>query len=104
MANSEGDGEIRLKAIELKKELQKLLEAIVKDEDLNLKKVDRAQQMLSVLKDLKLKKTADLELQCQDSVPVAVPEEFKCPLSKKLMSDPVILCTGLVRSPFSPSL
>ncbi|XP_047983268.1 U-box domain-containing protein 9-like [Salvia hispanica] len=95
MANSEGDGEIRLKAIELKKELQKLLEAIVEDEDLNLKTVDRAQQMLSVLKDLKLKKTADLELQCQDSIPVAVPEEFKCPLSKKLMSDPVILCTGL---------
>ncbi|XP_057808494.1 U-box domain-containing protein 9-like [Salvia miltiorrhiza] len=91
----EGDRVMVVKAVELRKELQKLLRAIVEEDDVNLEALDRAQQMLLLLKELKLKKTADLELRRQDVIPATVPEEFKCPLSKKLMRDPVILSTGV---------
>ncbi|KAL3633251.1 hypothetical protein CASFOL_022778 [Castilleja foliolosa] len=83
------------KAVELKKELQKLLKSIVDEDDVNLEAIDRA---LLSLKELKLKKTVSLKLRnhhCHremDRVPV--PEEFKCPLSKDLMRDPVIIATG----------
>ncbi|GFQ00118.1 U-box domain-containing protein 9 [Phtheirospermum japonicum] len=61
-------------------ELQKLVRAIADDEDVNLDAIDRAHRTLCALKDLKLKKS--------------VPEEFKCPLSKELMRDPVIIASG----------
>ncbi|KAH6772972.1 plant U-box 9 [Perilla frutescens var. frutescens] len=92
----ERDPVMVVKAVELKKELQKLLKAIVDEDDVNLEALDRAQQMLLALKELKLKNTADLKLRHQQTAPVPalVPEEFKCPLSKELMRDPVIVSTG----------
>lgn len=96
---SEGDRTAAgVKVAELKKELQKLLKAIVDEDDVNLEKVDTAHNMLLSLKDLKLQRTVDLKLRQQEAVRAAAPEEFKCPLSKDLMRDPVILSTGQVRS------
>lgn len=95
---SEGDpATLAVRATELKKELQKLLMAIVDEDDVNLEAVDRAQQMLLTFKELKLKKKAgDLKSCRQETGPGAVPEEFKCPISKELMRDPVIVANGQV--------
>ncbi|KAK6141873.1 hypothetical protein DH2020_024385 [Rehmannia glutinosa] len=86
------------KAVELKKELQKLVKSIVDEDDVNLDAIERAQQMLFALKELKLKRTVSLKLRNnhhnQEMVSETVPEEFKCPLSKELMRDPVIIATG----------
>ncbi|XP_073039283.1 U-box domain-containing protein 9-like isoform X1 [Primulina eburnea] len=82
------------KAMELKKELQKLVKAIVDEDDVNLEAIDRAHQMLCDLKELKLKKSVFLKLHYQRFDHGAVPEEFKCRLSKELMRDPVIIATG----------
>ncbi|KAG8387248.1 hypothetical protein BUALT_Bualt02G0001700 [Buddleja alternifolia] len=88
----ERDQTTSVKAMELKKELQKLVRAIVDEDDINLEAIDRAQQMLCSLKELKLKKSISLKLNSHRYG--AVPEEFKCPLSKELMRDPVIVATG----------
>ncbi|CAA2965104.1 U-box domain-containing 9 [Olea europaea subsp. europaea] len=96
----EGDPGMASKAMGLKRELQKLVKAIVDDEDVNLEAIDKAQQMLSALKELKLKKILSLNFHNNhrdEVVSGAVPEEFKCPLSKELMRDPVIVATGQVR-------
>ncbi|PIN20936.1 Ubiquitin--protein ligase [Handroanthus impetiginosus] len=55
---SEGDP----KTVELKKELQKLVKAIVDEDDVNLEAIDRAQQTLLALKELKLKKPVSLKI------------------------------------------
>ncbi|XAR60914.1 Ubiquitin--protein ligase [Bertholletia excelsa] len=78
------------KATELKKELQRLMKAIVDDEDFSVDTVDQASKTLSALKDLKSKKPVSLKL---DEVS-SCPEEYRCPLSKELMKDPVIVATG----------
>ncbi|XP_073291558.1 U-box domain-containing protein 9-like [Primulina huaijiensis] len=90
----EKDPTIVAKAMELKKELQKLVRAMVDEDDVNLDAIDRAQQMLCDLKELKLKKSVSLKLHYQRFDHGAVPEEFKCPLSKELVRDPVIVATG----------
>ncbi|KAL3828938.1 hypothetical protein ACJIZ3_017740 [Penstemon smallii] len=83
------------KAIELKKELQRLVKAIVEEDDVNL---DSMEQMLFALKELKLKKNSvsNLNVNCVNNISnqEMVLEEFKCPLSKELMRDPVIIATG----------
>jgi hypothetical protein len=101
MANgggSEGDPTAAAKAVELRRELQKLLRTIVDDDDVNVEAIDKAQQMLCALKELKLKKSVSLKVRshhCNGEMAAAtVPEEFKCPLSKELMGDPVIIATG----------
>lgn len=96
----EADPTAAVKAVELKKELQKLVKAIADEDDVNLDAIDRAHQMLCALKEMKLKKTASLK-RCNNGYSRemgagAVPEEFKCPLSKELMRDPVIIATGQV--------
>ncbi|XP_047310685.1 U-box domain-containing protein 9 [Impatiens glandulifera] len=78
------------KATELKKELQRLVRAIVDDDDFSADSVDRATHALSLLKEMKSKKPVDLKL--QESL--SCPEEFRCPISRELMRDPVILSTG----------
>ncbi|EYU21095.1 hypothetical protein ABFS82_04G217400 [Erythranthe guttata] len=85
-----------VKAAELKKELLKLVKAIVDEEDVNLDAVERAYQMLVALKEMKLKKTVSLKLRTDRELASAgtVPEEFKCPLSMELMRDPVIIDSG----------
>lgn len=96
----EGVPKVVAKAMELKKELQKLVKAIVDDDDVNLEAIDRAQKMLCALEGLKLKTSVSLKLHNHryghEMVSGAVPGEFKCPLSKELMRDPVIVATGQV--------
>ncbi|CAI0549507.1 unnamed protein product [Linum tenue] len=81
-----------VRAAELKKELQKLVNSIVDHEDYRTETIDQANDTLRALKELRAPKQ-------QENVSAAAPscpEEFKCPLSKELMRDPVILCTGQV--------
>ncbi|KAL3616313.1 hypothetical protein CASFOL_039703 [Castilleja foliolosa] len=91
------------KAIGPKMELQKLVKAIADDEDVSLDAIDRAQRTLCALKELKLKKIVCMKLHNNNNnnnnngyemVSGLVPEEFKCPLSKELMRDPVIIASG----------
>lgn len=100
----EGDATMVTKATELKKELQRLVKAIVEDDDelFSLEAIDQANQMLCALKDLKLRRSLCFNLTHQekndenDESLCCLPQEFKCPISKKLMCDPVIVSTGQV--------
>ncbi|CAI9768484.1 unnamed protein product [Fraxinus pennsylvanica] len=93
----EGDPSMVAKAMELKRELQKLVKAIVDEDDVNVGAIDRAQQMLCALKELKVKKSissSKIHPHHHDTISEKIPEEFKCPLSKELMRDPVIVASG----------
>lgn len=92
----DGDGDpVAAQVMELKRELERIVKAIVVDDfdDVNLEALDRAHRLLCALKDLRIKRSLSLKL--HDSA-VTVPEEFRCPLSKELMRDPVIVSTGQV--------
>ena len=78
---------------ELKKELQRLVKSIVEDDDYSVEVMDRAREALCSIKDLKVKRSMSLKLHG----PHSFPEEFRCPLSREMMRDPVILATGQVR-------
>ena len=90
--------------VELKRELRVMVNAILKDTEDNdshsssfLDAIDRATEVLSALKELNgLGKTTSLRLDDHDGS-FSCPPEFRCPLSKKLMRDPVIISTGQVR-------
>ncbi|KAH8517612.1 hypothetical protein H0E87_005512 [Populus deltoides] len=82
---------VMTKAMELKKELQKLVRNIVDDEDYRTELIDQARETLFALKGLKVKRRSS-SLKLRETV--LCPEEFKCPLSKELMRDPVVLATG----------
>ncbi|KAJ4956255.1 hypothetical protein NE237_013038 [Protea cynaroides] len=86
----ETDPTIVAKASELKKELRRLLKKIVDEDDSMVETFDRANEALSALKDLKFKGSLSFKL----DGPLSCPEQFRCPLSKELMRDPVILATG----------
>ncbi|KAH6814420.1 plant U-box 9 [Perilla frutescens var. frutescens] len=87
---ADGDQTTAAKAMELKKELLKLVKSIVDDDDydVNIDAIDRAQKTLRALTDLKLKRSVG------ETATGAVPEEFKCPMSMELMRDPVIIASG----------
>ncbi|KAF8388496.1 hypothetical protein HHK36_027168 [Tetracentron sinense] len=85
----ETDPAMVAKATELKKELQRLVKAIVEEDDSRIDSYDQARETLSALKDLKIKRSLSLKLDTHD-----VPPEFRCPLSRELMKDPVILASG----------
>lgn len=87
------DPMVMTKAMELKKELQKLVRNIVDDEDYRTELIDQARETLFALKGLKVKRRSS-SLKLRETV--LCPEEFKCPLSKELMRDPVVLATGQV--------
>lgn len=87
----ESDPMVMTKAMELKKELQKLVRNIVDDEDYRTELIDQARETLFALKELKVKRRSS-SLKLRETV--LCPEEFKCPLSKELMRDPVVLATG----------
>ncbi|KAG5252238.1 hypothetical protein OIU77_024255 [Salix suchowensis] len=87
----ESDPMVMTKATELKKELQRLVRNIVDDEDYRTETIDQARETLFALKELKMKRRS-LSLKLRETV--LCPEEFKCPLSKELMRDPVVLSTG----------
>ncbi|XP_030505980.2 U-box domain-containing protein 9 [Cannabis sativa] len=83
------------KTVGLKNKLQRLVKAIVDEEEVEDKEgndtdkvEDKALRVLNSLKDLKLKNYS-----YDDSL--AVPEVFKCPITRELMGDPVVLATGL---------
>ncbi|KAK9281549.1 hypothetical protein L1049_004452 [Liquidambar formosana] len=87
----EADPTVVAKAAELRKELKRLVRTIVDDEDYSTDAIDQAREILSVLKDLKVRKRS-LSLRVHQSLPC--PDEFRCPLSKELMRDPVVVATG----------
>lgn len=82
---------------ELKKELQRLVKAIIDDDDYSPETVDQAKETLLALGEFKLRNRS-LSLKLQDTV--SCPQEFRCPLSKELMRDPVILSSGQVSPNF----
>ncbi|XP_044501022.1 U-box domain-containing protein 9-like [Mangifera indica] len=79
------------KAMELKKELQRLVSLIVDEEEYRTEMIDQAKDTLSALKELKMKKKS-LSIKLRETL--LCPEEFKCPISKELMRDPVVLASG----------
>ncbi|GMN50227.1 hypothetical protein TIFTF001_019384 [Ficus carica] len=87
----DSDPTVTAKAAELKRELQRLVRAIVDDEDYSAETVDQAKDALFALKELKLRKRS-VSLKLHDSL--SCPHEFRCPLSKELMRDPVVVSTG----------
>lgn len=119
----EGDQSVAVAKVttELKKELHRLVKAIIEDsssEDENgFGCIDRANQTLQALKELKegggkqrsssIKRLNDNNRnnnESSTSVWASCPQEFRCPLSKELMRDPVILSTGQVVFLFNFSL
>lgn len=89
----ERDGEIIMNAVDWKKRMRERLQEVLGVEgDLSLDKLDKTRDILVALKRLKLNKD-------EDTISFKVPERFKCPLSKNLMRDPVLLSTGLVEFP-----
>lgn len=89
----DSDPTVTAKAAELKRELQRLVRAIVDDEDYSAETVDQAKDALFALKELKLRRRS-VSLKLHDSL--SCPHEFRCPLSKELMRDPVVVSTGQV--------
>ncbi|KAK9726648.1 hypothetical protein RND81_05G228100 [Saponaria officinalis] len=108
---SEGDS---AKVVDLKKELLVLVKYLLEDNDNNnheneyisnsgsnhsscyIDAIDKAREVLSCLKDVKLKKTTSFRSDDDDGDDrsLSCPNEFRCPLSKQLMKDPVIISTG----------
>ncbi|KAL6217800.1 hypothetical protein ACLB2K_011017 [Fragaria x ananassa] len=87
----DSDPAVVAKATELKKELLRLVRSIVDDEGCSTETIDQAKETLGALKELELKKRS-LSFKLKDIL--ACPEDFKCPISKELMRDPVIVSTG----------
>lgn len=86
---------------ELKKELQRLVKAIIDDEDYTTETIDQAKDTLLALREFKLRKRS-IPLKLLDTL--SCPQEFRCPLSKELMRDPVIVSSGQVCPNFPFSL
>ncbi|OMP05903.1 Armadillo [Corchorus olitorius] len=91
------DPTVRARAAELKKELQRLVRTIVADEDYSVDTIDQAKDALCALRELKFNKrssptTPTSSLKLHEAL--SCPDEFRCPLSKELMRDPVILASG----------
>ncbi|KAH7837404.1 hypothetical protein Vadar_013486 [Vaccinium darrowii] len=84
------------KASELKKELQRLVRAIVdSNDDSNAETIDRATQTLRALKEVKSRTTrVSVKKPNNEGGLNCCPEEFRCPISNELMRDPVIVATG----------
>ncbi|KAI4319292.1 hypothetical protein MLD38_032912 [Melastoma candidum] len=84
-----GGGGEAVRVAELKRELERVVRRIVEDEDSGAEVVDHAKEMLVALRELKVgrKKVGSLRS-------VNCPEEFRCPISKEVMRDPVIVSTG----------
>ena len=83
------------KAFVLKDKLKELVKAIVEGDDYTENAANEAITTLSSLKNLKCD-TPSSSHHVLDHVPV--PPQFLCPISGKLMADPVILANGRVGS------
>ncbi|KAM1039109.1 hypothetical protein ACFX13_034430 [Malus domestica] len=88
----------KAKAVEIKKQLERLVKAIVDEDEYRVETADEAIRTLASLKDLKSQKSFSFKLAEGGShgggVLAAVPKEFRCPISGELMADPVVLATG----------
>ncbi|XP_041020591.1 U-box domain-containing protein 9-like [Juglans microcarpa x Juglans regia] len=87
---SETDGVVSAKATVLKNELRTLVNTILDEDDYKVETTDEAIRTLRSLRDLNFDKSLCLKLEDHS----AVPEEFRCPISRKLIRDPVVLATG----------
>ncbi|KAM7262509.1 hypothetical protein ACFE04_000192 [Oxalis oulophora] len=94
----DSDPTVMAKSTELlKKELHRLVRSIIDDEDDydNTQIIDQAKETLTALKDVRLKTNVNgVRLRTTNEAGFSCPDEFRCPLSKQLMKDPVILATG----------
>ncbi|KAB2626268.1 U-box domain-containing protein 9-like [Pyrus ussuriensis x Pyrus communis] len=83
----------KAKAVEIKKQLERLVKAIVDEDDYRVETADEAIRTLASLKDLKSQKSFSFKLAEGGShgggVLAGVPKEFICPISGELMADPV---------------
>jgi hypothetical protein len=86
----EADPAMVSRVTDLKKELKRLVGLIVDDDKFSAENVDLANQTLFSLMNLKGNRSVSLKI--RDSV--AFPDEFKCPISKEIMKDPVIVSSG----------
>lgn len=85
------------KVEELKKELQRLVNSIVDGgEDYAVFDTNEAIEVLARLTKLKIKMYD--KYRASEGLSDDVPLEFKCPLSRQIMTDPVILASGQVCS------
>ncbi|CAH9118311.1 unnamed protein product [Cuscuta epithymum] len=82
------------RAAELKRELQRAVKAIVSEEGSNVEAIDRAHESLSALRDLRTNYPRRRSSFREENSVSPPPDAFRCPLSKELMRDPVILSTG----------
>nr|GEW26040.1 U-box domain-containing protein 9 isoform X1 [Tanacetum cinerariifolium] len=91
--------------MELKKELQRLVSKIIDDSSstsdvVNDELIDKANHILQKLKQNSKKKSNDskkfneMNNGSNESSTSTCPQEFRCPISKEIMRDPVILSTG----------
>lgn len=76
---------------ELKREVSRLLEMIAKEDECTLETVDEAIRTLQLFTESRLK-TAEKKPRGGRGIP----EEFLCPISKRVMVDPVVLENGQV--------
>ncbi|XP_074307885.1 U-box domain-containing protein 9-like [Silene latifolia] len=82
---------------ELKKELQRLAMEIIEDNQDNdgVITINKAIQTLIALKDLNLNNNHNKNPSLSSSFDhLDVPDEFRCPISREIMKDPVVLATG----------
>ncbi|XP_021742687.1 U-box domain-containing protein 9-like [Chenopodium quinoa] len=95
----------RIKSKELKKDLLTLVMEINQEEEEDddevekengviLGTIDKAIQALTALKELKLKKSKKKRALSSQFDQLNVPDEFRCPISREIMKDPVVLSTG----------
>lgn len=83
VANAEG--------LDLKLKLRGLVNIILDDDNCPVATIHEAITTLSALKDLKYSRPLP-----QKFDELSIPAEFRCPISRELMRDPVILATGQV--------
>lgn len=81
--------EAKTTAEQLKRELQRMVQSIVEEDDYALEATDGAMHALSCLKELKLRLSNP-----QSLLLTLPPPEFRCPLSGQLMVDPVVIASG----------
>ena len=93
MTKTDG-GAMAARGMELKKELWRLVKEIVDEDDYMVETADQAITTLCSLKYLKQSNNT-LSFKLDDHA-FTVPQEFRCPISKELMKDPVVLATGQV--------
>ncbi|KAH6821734.1 hypothetical protein C2S53_020321 [Perilla frutescens var. hirtella] len=83
--------------LELKKELQRVMEGVVvddDDDDWDLGFTDNVIQTLYALKELKLKQSDRGFIKLKNLEFQEPPQEFRCPISGNLMKDPVVAASG----------